>query len=72
MKKCKEAKKAKRVAQSKKGNHINIGPSKERRESSTPTPWRCISQMVTFEQNLGGTDVTLQAQAHRGHKHGKA
>ena len=68
MQRCKEAKKAKRVAQSKQGKHINISRSGERRESSTPTPRECISQVVTSKQTLGRMDVTTQAQAHRGHK----
>ena len=68
MQRCKEAKKAKRVAQRKHGKHINIAWSGERCKSSTPTPQRCISQVVTSKQTLGRKDVTTQAQAHRGHK----
>ena len=63
-----EAKKAKRVAQSKQGEHINIAWSGERCIPSTPTPWMCISQVVTSKQTLGGTIATTQAQAHGGHK----
>ena len=58
---CKEAKKVKRVAQSKQGKHINIIQSGEKGVSSTPTPGRCISQVVTSKQALGGTKVTTQA-----------
>ena len=58
---CKDAKKAKRVAPSKQGKHINITRSEERCESSTPTPWRCISQVVTSKQALAGTNANTQA-----------
>ena len=68
MQRCKEAKKAKRVAQSKQGKHINIARKGERCVSSTPTPRGRISQVVTPNQSLGGTNVTTQAQAHGGHK----
>ena len=61
MQRCKEAKKAKRVAQSKQGKHINIGRSEEKCESSATTPQRCISQVVTSKGTLGGKDVTIQA-----------
>ena len=44
---CKGVKKAKQVAQSKQGKHNNIAQNKERFKSSTPTPQRCISQVVT-------------------------
>ena len=72
----KEAKKAKRVAQSKQGKHVNVAWSGERCASRTLTPWRCISQVVTSKQALEGTDVTTQAsgpkyqqaQAYRRHK----
>ena len=63
-----EARKAKRVAQSKQGKHINVAQSGERYVSSTPTPWGCISQMVTPNQSLGGMDATTQAQAYGGRK----
>ena len=49
-----KAKKAKRVAQ---GKHINITRGGERCKVSAPTPQRCISQVVTSKQTLGGTDV---------------
>ena len=52
-----EAKKAKRVEQSKQGKHINITWGGERCESGTPTPWRCISQTVTSKQTLEETDI---------------
>ena len=65
---CKESKKAKQVAQSKQGKHINITQSGERRVLGTPTPRACISQVVTSKQTLEGMDVTTQAQAHRGLK----
>ena len=68
MERRKEAKKAKRVAQSKQGKHINIAQSEEGCEPVTPTPWGCISQVVTPKQTIGGTDVTTQALAHGGHK----
>ena len=61
MQRCKEAKKTKRVKQSKQGKHINIAQSGEKCASSTPTPWRCISQVVASKQTLGGMDVTTQA-----------
>ena len=66
--KMQKAKKAKRVAQSKQGKHINIARSGERCVSSTPTPRRCISQVVTSKQALGVTNETIQEQAHNGHK----
>jgi len=70
---CKEARKAKRVAQSK---HNNIAQSTERCVSSTPTSGRCVSQVVTPKQGTRGADATTQtsgskdrqAQAHEGHK----
>ena len=37
-------------------------------KSSTPTPRRYISQVVTSKQTLGGTNVATHAQAHGGHK----
>jgi len=52
-----EERKAKRVAQNKQGKHINIAWGGERCESGTPTPQRCISQVVTSKQTLGGTNV---------------
>ena len=60
------------VAPSKKGKHINIAQSGERHESSTPTPRRCISQVATPNQSLGGMDATTQASPWGGAKHGKA
>ena len=68
MERCEEAKKAKQVAQSKQGKHINITRSGERCISNTLTPRRCISQVVTSKETLGGKDVTTQAQAHEGHE----
>ena len=61
MQRCKGVKKAKWVAQSKQGKHINIAQSGGRYVSSTPTPQRCISQVVTSKQTLGGMVVTMQA-----------
>ena len=60
----------------KQDKHINITQSGERCESSTPTPQKCISQMVTSKQALRRTYVTTQAsgpkdqqtQNHGGHK----
>ena len=63
-----EARIAKRVAQSMQGKHINIALSGESCRTSTLTTRRCISQMVTSKQTLGGMDVTTQAQTHGGHK----
>ena len=63
-----EARKAKRVAQSKQGKHIKVMQSGERCVPSTQTPRGCISQMVTPNQSLGGMDATTQAQAHGGRK----
>ena len=68
MQRCKEAKKAKQVAHSKQGKYINIAQSGEGCELVTPTPWGCISQVVTPKQTLEGTVVTTQAQAHGRHK----
>ena len=65
---CKEAKKTKWVAQSKQDKHSNITQSRERCVSSTPTPWKCILQVVTSEQALGETNATTQEQAHEEHK----
>ena len=45
----------------KQDKHINIAWSGERGVSSIPTPWRCISQVVTPKQALEGTNVTTQA-----------
>ena len=61
MQRCKEAEKAKRVAQSKQGKHINIAWSRETCVSSTPTPRRCITQVVTSKWSTRGTYVTTQA-----------
>ena len=63
----KKQRKPNMVAPSKKGKHINIAQSGERHESSTPTPRRCISQVVTSKQTLRGTNVSTQAQNHGGH-----
>ena len=68
MQRYKEAKKAKRVVQSKHGKHINIARSGERCIPSTPTPRGCVSQVVTPKQILRGTDAITQAQAHEVHK----
>ena len=57
-KRCKEAKKAKWVTQSKQGKHINITQSREKCVSSTPTPRRCVSQVVTPKLALGRMDAT--------------
>ena len=57
----KRAKKAKQVAQSKQGKNINIIGSREGCVSSTPTPRRCISQIVTPNLSLGEMDTTTQA-----------
>ena len=54
----KEAKEAKWVTQNKQGKHNNIVQSEERCVPSTPTPRRCISQVVTSKQTLGGTNAT--------------
>ena len=59
---CKDAKKIKRVAQSKQGKYIYITRSGERCESSTPTPRRCISQVVTPKQARGGMYATTQSK----------
>ena len=61
MQRCIKAKKAKQVAQSKEGKHINIARNGERCVSSTLTPQRYISQVVTPNQSLRGMDVTTQA-----------
>ena len=61
-KRCKDAKKAKWVAQSKQGKQINIARSGEKCVSSTPTPQRCVSQVVTPKQTLGRTDATTQSK----------
>ena len=66
MQRCKEAKKAKWVAQSKQGKHNIIAQSGERCASSTPTSQRCVSQAVTSKQASGPKD--RQAQAHEGQK----
>ena len=63
-----KVRKAKPVAQSKQGKHINITWSRERCVLSTPTPQRCISQVVASEQALGGTDVTTQSKLPKGSK----
>ena len=58
---AKEEKKAKGVAPSKQGKHMNIARNEERCESSTRTPQSCISQVVTSKQALGGMDANAQA-----------
>ena len=64
MQRCKDAKKTKRV--SKHGKYIYITQSGERCESSTPTPRRCISKVVTPKQALVGTYATTQSKWPQG------
>ena len=54
------------MAKSKQGKHINITWSGEKCVPSTPTPQRCISQVVASKQTLGGTDATTQSKLPQG------
>ena len=80
MQKCKEAKKVKRVAQSKQGKHSIIAWSGERYVSNTPTLRRCVSQVVTSNKPQEGwmqphKQMALKTNKHKptkGTKHGKA
>ena len=66
MQRCIKAKKAKHVAQSNQGKHINNAWSGERCVSSIQTLRRCISQVVTSKQALGGTNATTQSKWPQG------